>query len=122
MKICILSLLFSTYALAEPFKISGELSEFKNQDGLLLRGCDKDCLALTTVRNFQHIDLKKERAKESYVSSIGSDVCRLVYKANSIIGVNQAKDQRAFCVFKDDSLIEMNSLGQYLKDKKFVTE
>ncbi len=112
----------SVSALADTYKIGGELYIFKSSDGLLLKGCEKDCLALQTINKFKKINLKKERAKETFVSSVGSDVCRLVYKANSVIGVNQDKDQRAFCVFKDNSLIEINSLSSYLTEKKIVTE
>lgn len=122
MKFLIIGLLFSVLASAETYKIGGDLIEFKDTDGLLLKGCEKDCLALKTVGKFKKINLKKERAKETFHGSVGSDVCRLVYKANSVIGVTQEKDQRAFCVFKDNSLIEINSLSSYLTEKKIVTE
>lgn len=122
MKILILGLLLSVVASAETYKIGGELVEFKSVDGLLLKGCEKDCQALKTVKKFDKIDLTKARAKETYEASVGSDVCRLIYKANSVIGVNQDKDQRAFCVFKDNSLIEINSLSHYLTEKKIITK
>lgn len=122
MKFLILGLLFSTMASAEHFKINGELVEFQSKDGLLVRGCEKDCLALKTVKKHKKIDLKKIRAKESLVGSIGSDVCRLVYKTNSVIGTLENLDQRAFCVFKDNSLIEINSLSDYLVQKKIVAD
>jgi hypothetical protein len=122
MKFIILGLIFSMGAPAEAFKIGGELVDFKTIDGLLLKGCEKDCQALKTIGKFKKINLKKARAKETFAGSVGSDVCRLVYKANSVIGVTQEKDQRAFCVFEDDSLIEINSLSSYLKEKKIVTE
>jgi hypothetical protein len=109
-------------ASAETFKIGGELIVFENKDGLLLKGCEKECLALKKVAEFQKINLKKIRAKETFYASIGSDVCRLVYKSGSLIGINKEKDQRAFCVFKDNSLIEINSLSKYLVDKKIVIE
>ena len=123
MKFLILSLLLSTAASAETyFKIGGELVEFKSVDGLLLKGCEKSCQALKAVKKFNKINLAKVRAKETFEASIGSDVCRLVYKANSVIGVTQEKDQRAFCVFKDSSLIEINSLSAYLTEKKIITK
>ena len=43
-------------------------------------------------------------------------------KAESILGVAENQDGRAFCVFKDGSLIEINSLSSYLTEKKIVTE
>lgn len=120
MKTLIICLMLSTQTFAETFKIAGELASFENKDGLLIKGCEKNCLALKTVGEFKKIDLKKARAQETFHGSVGSDVCRLVYKAESVIGVNESKDQRAFCVFKDSSLIEINSLSQYLTDKKIV--
>ncbi len=120
MKTLIICLLFSPLAFAETFKIAGELTSFENKDGLLIKGCEKNCLALKTVGEFKKIDLKKARGQETFHGSVGSDVCRLVYKAESVIGVTESKDQRAFCVFKDSSLIEINSLSQYLTDKKIV--
>jgi hypothetical protein len=122
MKFIILSVFISSGALAvDTFKIGGELVSFKNNDGLLVKGCETNCQALAAVTKFKKIDLKKLRGKEQYNGSIGSDVCRLAYKGNSVIGINEDKDQRAFCVFKDNSLIEINSLGQYLTEKKIVT-
>ena len=122
MKFLILTLLFSTMASAEHYKINGELTEFKAVDGLLVKGCEKDCLALKAVKKHKKINLKKVRAKEKFLGSIGSDVCRLVYKTNSVIGVAENLDQRAFCVFKDNSLIEINSLSDYLVQKKIVAD
>ena len=123
MNYIILALFISSTALAaDTFKIGGELVSFKNKDGLLVKGCEKNCQALAAVTKLKKINLKKLRSKEQFVGSIGSDVCRLAYKGNSVIGVNEEKDQRAFCVFKDNSLIEINSLSQYLTEKKIVTE
>lgn len=123
MKYIILAVLISSGALAiDTFKIGGDLVNFKNKDGLLLKGCETNCQAFAAITKFKKIDLKKLRGKEQYKGSIGSDVCRLVYKGNSVIGINEERDQRVFCVFKDNSLIEINSLSQYLTEKKIVTE
>lgn len=107
-------------ASADIFKIDGELLEFKTQEGMLLRGCDKGCEALSTIKLHKLIDLKKARAGEKFEGSVGSDVCRLVYKATSVLGLDQSKDQFAFCVFKDSSAVEINSLGDYLRQHKVV--
>lgn len=122
MKYLILAVFITTGVFAvETFKIGGELVNFKNKDGLLVKGCESNCQALAVVNKFKKIDLKKLRGQEQYKGSIGSDVCRLAYKGNSVIGINEEKDQRAFCVFKDNSLIEINSLSRYLTEKKIVT-
>lgn len=120
MKILFVALFVTTVAQAEIFKVNGDLMDFKNQDGLLVRNCEKDCLALKTVATHKKIKLKEARAKEPFLGSVGSDVCRLVYDAGSVIGIAENRDQRAFCVFKDNSLIEINSLTQYLKDKQYI--
>lgn len=122
MKYLVIGLLFSTSVFADYFKIGGELIEFKAQDGLLVKGCEKKCKALTTVSKHKKINLKKVRQGEKFHGSVGSDVCRLVYKAGSTIGVMENLDQRAFCVFDDNSAIEINSLSDYLVSKKIVTE
>lgn len=122
MKILFIALLVATTAEAEIYKINGDLMDFKNQDGLLVRNCDKGCLALKAVAAHKKIKLKAIRAKETYLGSVGSDVCRLVYEGGSVIGIAENRDQRAFCVFKDNSLIEINSLTEYLKDKKLISE
>ena len=109
-------------AVADVFKISGNLFEFKNQAGLFVKGCENKCEALRVVSQHQKIDLKKARKKQNFRGSIGSDVCALIYQAKSIIGVNLDQDQRAFCVFPDDSMIEINSLSDYLISKKIVSE
>lgn len=122
MKTLLLALMISSGVHAEIFKINGELMDFKTQDGLLVRNCEKQCLALKSVVSHKKIDLKKIRKKQTYLGSVGSDVCRLVYEGGSVIGIAENRDQRAFCVFKDNSLIELNSLSSYLKEKKIVTE
>ena len=122
MKFVLFFLIFSNFVKAETFKISGESIFFENKNGLIVKGCEKECLALKTVAEFKNINLKKARIHEKFEGSIGSDVCRLVYKSHSIIGIAENLDQRAFCVFIDNSLIEINSLSQYLKDKNIVKE
>ena len=120
MKLSLLLFFLTFTTLADTFKISGELISFENKDGLLTKGCEASCVALVKVSEFKKINLKKIRAKEVFRGSIGSDVCRLVYKGESTIGVTETKDQRAFCVFLDQSMIETNSLSQYLTEKNIV--
>ena len=122
MKLVCLSIILSFAASAETFQISGSLVNFENKNGLLIKGCEKDCLALKKIAEFKKINLKVARSDEKFFGSIGADVCHLVYKGESILGTIENKDQRAFCVFPDNSLVEINSLSQYLKDKKIVSE
>ena len=122
MKVILMFLILTNISFAESFKISGESVRFENKDGLIIKGCEKECLALKKIGEFKKINLKQVRIHEKFEGSIGSDVCRLVYKSRSIIGIADNLDQRAFCVFPDNSLIEINSLSQFLKDKKIVNE
>lgn len=121
MKIFIL-IFFSMSLQAETFKIAGDLSRFNESEGLLLKGCEKNCEALKVIKKHGKIDLKSARAGMKTTNSVGSDVCLKIYKADSILGTAQNKDMRAFCMFKDHSMVEMNSLTEYLLKKKIVKE
>lgn len=121
MKIFIL-ILFSISLHAETFKIAGDLTRFNESDGLLLKGCEKKCDALKVIKKHGKIDLKSARVGMKTTNSVGSDVCLKIYKADSILGIAENKDMRAFCLFKDHSMVEMNSLTEYLLKKKIVKE
>lgn len=122
MKYLLIASLFCSSAFAETFKIAGDMLEFKSVDGLILKGCEKNCEALKVIKKHKKIDIKKVREGMQFANSVGSDVCARVYKANSLLGVAENKDRRAFCMFKDNSMVEMNSLSAYLVDKKIVKE
>lgn len=113
-------LILNQVALAEVFKISGSLHYFEEKEGLLLEGCQKDCKALKTIKAHKKIDLKKIRAGQQFENSVGSDVCSKVYHGGSIIGVAENQDRRAFCIFDDKSMVEMNSLSKYLTHRKLA--
>lgn len=107
---------------AETFKIGGNLIDFKNKDGLITNGCTKSCEALKQIQKHKSINMLEVRKGMTFTNSVGSDVCGKVYKAESLIGVTETGDQRAFCYFKDKSMVEMNSLSSYLVEKKIVKE
>lgn len=113
---------FSFGAYAESFKIGGTLIEFINKEGLITKGCVKSCDALKQIQKHKSIDILKVREGMKFTNSVGSDVCGRVYKAEALIGVTETGDQRAFCYFKDKSMVEMNSLSSYLIEKKIVKE
>lgn len=123
MKSILLIFIFSiSIAQAESFKIAGGLVSFELKEGLLLKGCEKGCLALKTIQKHKKIDLVSVRKGMTFSNSAGSDVCDKVYKADSLLGVAQNGDRRAFCFFKDKSMVEMNSLSKYLLDNKIIHE
>lgn len=115
-----LLILTSSNLKAQSFKISGESFEFQNKDGLLVKGCEKSCEALKKVEAHKEIDLSIVRKGLQFAGSIGSDVCARVYQAQSVLGLNENRDGRAFCYFSDESMIEINSLSNYLSAKKYV--
>lgn len=117
-----LALIYSSQIMAESFKIAGDLIEFKEKDGLLLKGCDKKCDALKVINKHQKINLEAIRKDMKFSNSVGSDVCHKVYGAEALLGVAENTDRRAFCYFKDKSMVEMNSLTAYLVKKKIVKE
>jgi hypothetical protein len=121
MKLLIVLAFIST-SHAGSFKIAGEYLDFKTVDGLLVRGCESKCDALDAIRKNKKIDLKKIRKGMPFINSAGSDVCSKVYKAQSLLGVAENSDRRAFCFFKDKSMVEMNSLTSYLLEKKIVKD
>ena len=120
----ILLLIFSNRAQAESFKIAGRSVAFEDRAGLLTSGCSQqsDCEAMRAVRGHPRIDLKKARRGEKFRGSTGSDTCKLIYGAGSVLGLTANRDQRSFCVFKDGSMIENNSLGEYLLTNQIVSK
>lgn len=118
----VLLILLVQPAFAESFKIAGNLISFKESNGLMLKGCDSKCDALKAIKKHPSISLSEARKGMKFSNSVGSDVCARVYKAESLIGIAENGDQRAFCFFKDKSMVEMNSLSRYLIDKKIVRE
>lgn len=121
MKLLFVLLLLSVNIKAESYRIGGENINFEIKQEILISRCEGDCEALKKINQFRSIDLRKARAQEQFVGSIGSDVCKLIYKARSVLGTASNRDQRAFCYFDDGSLVEINSLSEYLKTKKLVT-
>jgi hypothetical protein len=120
LKIFIFLMIISAIAKAESFRIAGENIDFELKEELLIAKCEKQCLALKKITQFRSIDLKKVRAHQQFIGSTGSDVCQFIYRAKSVIGIAANRDQRAFCVFEDKSIIEINSLSQYLESRKII--
>jgi hypothetical protein len=122
LKYIFIILFFISSLKAETFKVSSKLLTFENKDGLLLFGCTENCIALKKIKEFKKINLEKARKDIKFNGSIGSDVCKLIYLGESLLGTMENKDQRAFCVFSDSSMIETNSLSNYLKSHSIVSE
>jgi len=103
------SLLFTVNAIAAEYKIEGKMYSFKAHQGIEVF-CQKpgpECLAENTVKS---LTVKNSRPDKFG----GSEFCLKELQIQTVLGVNKAGDGRAFCVFKDSSLIEVNSLGAFL--------
>lgn len=123
MKILMISLFFFVPNLyAESFKVAGELLQFEvHKSGLLLKDCKKKCEALKVL------SIKKYKASSiikpgEAVGSYGSEACAKLLGGDSVLGVNMEGDGRDFCFFKDESMIEMNSLSKFLEKEKILKE
>lgn len=114
-------LFFSFSAFAESYLIEGTLVALMEQNELKVSSCPKDCDALKAVKAHKAISLKEISKGIKFPGSVGSEVCHVVYKAQSILGRHsETNDQRAFCLFPDKSMIEINSLTDYLIKNKYV--
>ena len=108
-------------AIAETYLIEGNLVSFENKDGLLLKGCQKKCEALKTINAHRTIEMREVTKNLKFVGAPGSDVCHETYQAKSLLGRDsKTKDQKAFCLFPDLSMVEINSLTDYLIKNKII--
>lgn len=116
------ALFFVVSAHAIPYKMAGNLYDFSDKEGLLVYGCEKSCDALKTIHTHRKIDLRKVRQNLKTANSAGSDICTYVYKEKALIGLSPNQDRRAFCLFPDKSMVELNSLEGYLRKKHDIKE
>ena len=122
----ILVLLFSfgvaNIGLCENFKIAGKYLSFtKHASGLLIQNCSEKCEALK-VLDIAKYKVSSIVPKRETASSYGSDACSYLLGGKSILGRASNGDGRDFCLFKDDSLVEMYSLTVYLEKNKILKE
>ncbi|MGZ3789379.1 MAG: hypothetical protein ACXVLQ_12700 [Bacteriovorax sp.] len=102
----------------EDFKISGKLLHFESKKEVLVYCREKTCMALSAFEKSKlHKAPFKDIPEKKYKSSLGSDFCHYALHGKSILGRASNQDGRAFCYFKDHSMIEINSLSAYLKKK-----
>lgn len=99
----------------------------ENKDGIFLShdNCfdKKPCLALKKINSLPSIgDIKKiinsvKRSADSGPGSLGDETCKHVFKARSVLAKKTNGDMRSLCVFSDNSIIESNSLTNFLNKK-----
>lgn len=90
---------------AKSYKISGKVYEFHEIKGVYAHGCEKDCLAISSLKKLKKLPKQSKGLLKSKASLIcGSSGGKAVF------GVDSKKNMMAFCLFKDDSLVEYQSL------------
>lgn len=110
-------MIFFSFALAaETYKIAGELVNFKNYKDVEYYCPKKKCDALEALKRKDRFDVASF-PKEQFANPLGSDVCRHHYKAKTLLGRNEKLDGRAFCLFPDESMIEINSLTKFAEKR-----
>lgn len=109
----------SSNLLAESYKIAGKEFEFyPTKSKIKISKCKDDCQANEAIKKIIKNKKKypKTIQKRTFANAIGSSVCQEKLEGLSVLGLAKNKDQRAFCVFKDGSMLEINSISEYLKD------
>ncbi len=119
-KFILIGLLLSSSILAESFFIKDKVYEFVDFEGVLISQCQNNCLAKKVIIKNKKIVQSELKSDSFFSNSLGSEVCKKIFKGFSLLGQAHNQDRRAFCVFKDQSLIEINSLTDYLKQKNIV--
>ncbi len=119
--ICFIALLLNPcLSWSESFFVNGRWIDFSSFEGTSVLWANGQVAA---NGHQALVELKKKDKivipqPTKYISSMGSAYCKYVWKQPSLLGKNKQGDQRSFCVFADDSIIELNSLSSYLATKK----
>ena len=120
-KLVWLLIFFASYSRADVFQIAGRTYSFEVKGSVLVHGCKTECQALKAVRERKIAgEALAAIPKRTFKRSLGSTVCADIYRARSVIGKATNGDGRAFCLFPDESMIEMNSLSAFAKGQLTV--
>jgi hypothetical protein len=93
------------------------LTQWKSTISSTLTKCAKECMAKTAVEKY----LQKPfplKSKAGFYSQGGSVLCRDYWNEVSVLGIKNDKSRTAFCLFKDQSFVEIQSLSERLKNEK----
>jgi len=114
-----LMVLGSTFLFAEEpkevlFKIAGKYITFVPKDKVLVNKiCNNGCIGFDKLKKLKNFKILPDK-DSPYAQSTGAYVCHKLLNGDSLMGIASNKDMAAFCYFKDDqSILEMNSLGDY---------
>lgn len=118
----LLSLIITTEVPAKTYKMAGKFIDFIEKHGVLVdkAHCENDCSALRKLRALKPMKKKSLMEGEKWASSPGSLVCGKGLKGRSVLGKGQDMDMRAFCLFEDGSMLEINSLADYLEKNQLI--
>ena len=111
-------MMLSSFSFADSFRIAGKIHNFKEFKQVLISNCDKSCQAKELINK---LDSKTSKlisigTKKQFSQNLGSHACQYYLKGISVLGKSIGdKRPAAFCVLKDNSMIEISSLTSYIK-------
>ncbi len=109
-------ILFSFVAAAETYRIAGDLVKFKTYQDVRYYCPTKYCTALKILKKGDKID-PTLFPREQFSNPLGAQACRHYYKGKTLLGRNEKLDGRSFCLFKDESLLEISSLTKFVEKR-----
>ena len=98
----------------ETYRIASEIVTFELFEGVEISHCKDLCQAKEKLLSLKKKGPPKVKSKKKFISSVGSDACEYM-DGQAVLGTNLKKDGRSFCLFKDHSMLETNSLGRYVE-------
>jgi hypothetical protein len=103
---------------SEPVKILGRNFDTVEINNIIYSDkCAKECMAKTAVEKY----LQKPfplKSKVGFYSQEGSVLCRDYWNEVSLLGIKNDKSPTAFCLFKDQSFVEIQSLSKRVQNDK----
>jgi hypothetical protein len=116
MRIIIILFILAQASLAMDVKILGRNFSFTKIDKVYVYGnCEKDCKAKKLFQTYLKKPFKP-KSKEKFFTQTSSVLCRDYWKAVSVIGVHENGNKGAFCLFKDQSMLDLDSLQEVIDE------
>jgi hypothetical protein len=82
----------------------------------------KSCEAKSALVGLKPVTQKQLADGQKMASSVGSSACTVMLKGRSVLATLANGDQRAICILKDNSMIEINSLSTAIVKKKLLID
>lgn len=110
---------FSYHAFAYQirYSVKGEIKTIKlrlvkvKDHRLELYGAD-DSIA---IRKLKNLNKKEVSFLTDNKKALGSHMCQEIFKSDVVLGLNEFNNSTSFCLFKDQSLIPIDSLSSWTR-------